>query len=151
MINFKFVCLNPPLEFKAFILKQNFLLNIETDEGELMQEVNSLKLSANLNLSLSYLKLQNYFDARDSATEALKFDENNEKAYFRRGQALLSLGEPHLATKDFNEVLRLEPNNKAGQAQLVACQKQIKEQLSREKKIYANMFDKFAKEDTQVN
>lgn len=116
-----------------------------------MEEINSLKLSAHLNLSLCYLKLEDHFEAKNSATEALKLDENSEKAYFRRGQAYLALGEPQAATKDFNEVLRLEPNNKAGQAQLIACQKKIKEHLSREKQIYANMFDRFAKVDTQVN
>lgn len=91
------------------------------------------------------------FEARDESTEAIKIDECNVKAYFRRGQALIALGEPQLALKDFHEVLRFEPNNKAAQSQVLQCQKLIKEQLSKEKKIYANMFDKFAKVDTQVN
>lgn len=124
--------------------------NLEGEDPQ-AEETKALQLSAHLNISLCHLKLNQYFEAKAHATDAIKMDENNEKAYFRRGQALLQLGEPQLAIKDFNEVLRLEPNNKAAQTQLTACQKLIKEQLSREKKIYANMFDKFAKVDAQVN
>lgn len=102
-------------------------------------------------MSLCYLKIQNYFDARDSATAALAIHPNSEKAYFRRGQAQLALEEGKLASKDFQYVLDLEPNNKAAQAQIIAAQKLIKGQLMKEKRIYANMFDKFAKVDAQVN
>lgn len=76
---------------------------------------------------------------------------NNDKALFRRGQALLAIGEPKLASEDFAQILKLDPNNKASQAQLAICTKSLKEQLQKEKKIYANMFEKFAKMDTQVN
>lgn len=132
---------------------EEFKWNFVTDDGEgtEAEEIKSLRLSAHLNLSLCYLKISDHFEAKTSATEALKLDADNTKAYFRRGQAYHQLGEGELAVKDFQEVLRIEPTNKAAQAQLITCQKQIKEQLTREKKIYANMFDKFAKMDTQVN
>ena len=96
------------------------------------------------------MKLKQYFEARDAATASLALNENSEKAYFRRGLAELALEEAQKALKDFQEVLRLEPSNKAAQAQIQACQKLIKEHLAKEKKIYANMFDKFAKVDAQV-
>lgn len=130
----------------------NFYLLLFSDiEADLKEERNKLRLSANLNLSLCYLKLKEYFDARSNATAALEIDPNNEKAYFRRGQALLAIGEPEEASKNFAEVLRLEPNNQAAKAQQAICIKTLKDQKEKEKKIYANMFDKFAKTDTQVN
>lgn len=91
------------------------------------------------------------FEAKGAASSALEIDPKNEKALFRRGQALLALGEAQVAVKDFQEVLNIDPNNKAAQTQLAVCHKSIKEQLQKEKKIYANMFEKFAKMDTQVN
>lgn len=120
-------------------------------EGPQADERKSLLLASHSNLALCYLKLNEHFEAKNAATSALEIDPKNEKALFRRGQALLALGEAHQAIKDFSEVLQLDPSNKAAQSQLAICQKSIREQLAKEKKIYANMFEKFAKTDTQVN
>lgn len=120
-------------------------------EGNVADDIKSLQLSSYLNQSLCQLKLGDNFEARAAATLALEIDGNNEKAFFRRGQALLSLDEPQLASNDFSEVLRLQPTNQAAKAQLAICNKTLKEQLQKEKQIYANMFEKFAKSDTQVN
>lgn len=114
------------------------------------EEMKSLLLTSNLNLALCYLKVNEHLEAKSSATAAIEIDPSNEKAYFRRGQALINLGDAEIAVHDFKKVLELEPNNKAAQNQLAICQKVLKEQLQKEKKIYANMFDKFAKMDTQV-
>ena len=43
------------------------------------------------------------------------------------------------AIGDFKEVQRLEPGNKAAQAQIERCKKQIKTQENKEKKMYAGM------------
>ena len=97
------------------------------------------------------MKLKNNFESSTAATQALELDPTNEKALFRRGQAFLGLKEPKLACNDFAKCLELDPNNSAAKAQLAVWNKIQKEQLQKEKKIYANMFDKFAKMDTQVN
>ncbi|CAH1125938.1 unnamed protein product [Ceutorhynchus assimilis] len=122
-------------------------LESDSDSGD---ERRSLLLAAHLNIALCYLKLNDNFQAKASATKALEIDPANEKALFRRGQALNGLGEPRLAAKDFGECLKLDPNNSAARAQQSLCSHVMKEQLEKEKKIYANMFDKFAKMDTQV-
>ncbi|KAK9710731.1 FKBP-type peptidyl-prolyl cis-trans isomerase [Popillia japonica] len=124
-------------------------LDFEKDEGPTSEDRKSLLLSSNLNLALCYLKLSEPFEAKNSATAALDIDEKNEKALFRRGQAYLAIGEPQLAADDFKTLLTVEPNNSAAKSQLAVCNKVLKEQLQKEKKIYANMFDKFAKMDTQ--
>lgn len=136
------------LAIKLYMKIQSFLES-DKDNG-VAEERNSLLLASYLNVALCNLKLQNYFEAKNAATSALQIDPFNEKALFRRGQAYLSLGEPTLASKDFTECLKVDANNTAAKAQLAVCSKILKEQLQKEKKIYANMFDKFAKMDTQV-
>ncbi|KAJ8668218.1 hypothetical protein QAD02_009881 [Eretmocerus hayati] len=108
-----------------------------------------LLLSANLNLALCFLKTQQYFEAREACDKALELDPNNEKALFRRGQAHVQLASPELAVIDFQKVIEIEPNNKAAANQIIICNNLIKKDLARQKKLYANMFEKFAKEDQQ--
>lgn len=126
------------------------LIHSNFSDNVVAEERNSLLLASYLNVALCHLKLKDYFEAKMAATSALQIDPFNEKALFRRGQAFLNLGEPALATKDFTECLKIDPNNTAAKGQLAICSKIQKEQLQKEKKIYANMFDKFAKMDTQV-
>ncbi|KAG5876264.1 hypothetical protein JTB14_013001 [Gonioctena quinquepunctata] len=135
------------LAIKLYKRIQSFLES-DTDKG-LEKERNALLLASYLNIALCQLKLKDYFEAKASATSALKIDPDNEKALFRRGQAFLNIEEPKLASEDFLKILQLDPKNTAAKSQLDLCNKTLKEQLSKEKKIYANMFDKFAKMDTQ--
>ena len=93
------------------------LADLPEDASEGEKEKNEAKemlTSTHLNLSLVYLKVTppHYFEAKDHATKALKFDERNVKGLFRRGQALLGLGEPEQAMADFQLVVNAEPNNK---------------------------------------
>lgn len=126
--------------------------NSRTDNEDEEQEAaaKDLRLSAYLNLALCYLKTNKNIEARNACTDALEISPNNEKALFRRGQANLALAAPELALQDFEEVLKINEKNTAAANQILACKKLHKEQLAKEKKIYANMFDKFALRDKQV-
>ncbi|XP_046394110.1 peptidyl-prolyl cis-trans isomerase FKBP4 isoform X2 [Ischnura elegans] len=118
-------------------------------EGDKNTERRAVLLATHLNLAMCYLKLDECVEARDQCNKALEIDSQNVKGLFRRGQALLNIGEPELGRKDFEEVLKIEPNNKAAANQIILCAKKIKEQKQNEKKIYANMFEKFAERDKQ--
>ena len=48
------------------------------------------------------------------------------------------------AAEAFQKVLSIEPTNKAAQSQLVQTRNKLKALREREKKRYANMFEKFA-------
>ncbi|KAM8862035.1 LOW QUALITY PROTEIN: peptidyl-prolyl cis-trans isomerase FKBP4 [Synchiropus picturatus] len=141
--------------------------------GEEETKAKALKLAAHLNLAMCYLKLQEPNQALEScdkagrlcfvwisllmkqvanftpdpAEKALEMDGSNEKALFRRGEALYGMKEFERAKEDFQRVLQLYPANKAAKSQMVLCQKQIKEQREKDKRIYANMFQKFAERD----
>lgn len=119
-------------------------------EGDLEKERNNLELTTNLNLALCYLKTDENLLAKEVCTKALELDPENEKALFRRGQAHLKLASPEDAIVDFQQVLKIQPKNTAASKQISVCNYLIKKQLAKEKKLYANMFDKFAQEDKQV-
>ncbi|KAK1124520.1 hypothetical protein K0M31_006869 [Melipona bicolor] len=138
------------LAIKMYKKVASFLEYEDSFEGDLKTQRNDLILSAHLNLALCYLKMDQNVEAKDSCNEALKLSPQNEKALFRRGQAYLALASPEIAIKDFQEVLKVEPKNTAAVKQIGICNNLIKKQLEKEKKLYANMFDKFAQEDKQV-
>ncbi|KAM9807908.1 peptidyl-prolyl cis-trans isomerase FKBP4 [Neosynchiropus ocellatus] len=115
--------------------------------GEEETKAKALKLAAHLNLAMCFLKLQEPSQALESCDKALEMDGSNEKALFRRGEALYGMKEFERAKEDFQRVLQLYPANKAAKSQVVLCQKQIKEQREKDKRIYANMFQKFAERD----
>lgn len=124
-------------------------LDVTSDFKDDLQS-NNLMLTAHLNLGLCYLKTNEHILAKESCDKALELSPQNEKALFRRGQAYLGLASPEIAIKDFQEVLKVEPKNTAASKQIIICSSLIKKQLAKEKKLYANMFDKFAQEDKQV-
>ena len=127
------------------------LINDDYDyKDEQKEERKSLLLSAHLNLALCYLKTDQNSEAKESCNKALELSPNNEKALFRRGQAYLGLASPDIAIKDFKSVVNIEPKNTAAIKQISVCNDLIKKELAKEKKLYANMFEKFAKEDKQV-
>lgn len=119
-------------------------------EGEKNVERKAVLLATHLNIAMCYLKLEEHLEARDHCNKALEIDSQNVKGLFRRGQAFLGVGEPEQGKLDFEAVLKIEPNNKAASNHILLCNKKIKEQRKNEKKIYANMFEKFAEIDKQV-
>ncbi|XP_029429291.1 peptidyl-prolyl cis-trans isomerase FKBP5 isoform X2 [Rhinatrema bivittatum] len=81
--------------------------------------------------------------------KALGLDQNNEKGLYRRGEARLLMNDFELAKCDFQKVLEVNPQNKAAKAQITVCQRKAKEHNERDKRIYANMFQKFAERDSK--
>lgn len=109
----------------------------------------NLRLAAHLNLAMCHLKLKEYSQVLENCDKALELDSNNEKGLFRRGEARLAVNDFDLARADFQKVLQLYPSNKAAKAQLIICQQKIREQHEREKKMYANMFQRLADKEAK--
>ncbi|KAF3854761.1 hypothetical protein F7725_022816 [Dissostichus mawsoni] len=104
-----------------------------------------LQLAANLNLAMCFLKLQEPNKALENCDKALELNPSNEKALFRRGEALFGMKEFDQAKDVFQQVLQLYPANKAAKSQT-----RIKAQHEKDKRIYANMFQKFAERDSKI-
>ncbi|XP_069567214.1 peptidyl-prolyl cis-trans isomerase FKBP4 [Brachyistius frenatus] len=113
------------------------------------KKAKSLQLAAHLNMAMCFLKLQEPNQALENCNKALELDASNEKALFRKGEALFGMKEFDRARDDFQQVVQLYPANKAAKSQVVFCQKRIKEQHEKDKRIYANMFQKFAERDSK--
>ncbi|OWK13438.1 FKBP5, partial [Cervus elaphus hippelaphus] len=110
----------------------------------------SFLLAAFLNLAMCYLKLREYTKAVECCDKALGLDSANEKGLYRRGEAQLLMNEFESAKGDFEKVLEVNPQNKAARLQISMCQKKAKEHNERDRRIYANMFKKFAEQDAKA-
>ncbi|XP_028639865.1 peptidyl-prolyl cis-trans isomerase FKBP5-like [Grammomys surdaster] len=53
------------------------------------------------------------------------------------------------AKGDFEKVLAVNPQNKAARLQISMCQRKAKEHNERDRRVYANMFTKFAERDAK--
>ncbi|XP_076773365.1 peptidyl-prolyl cis-trans isomerase FKBP5 isoform X2 [Arvicanthis niloticus] len=109
----------------------------------------SFLLAAFLNLAMCYLKLREYNKAVECCDKALGLDSANEKGLYRRGEAQLLMNEFESAKGDFEKVLEVNPQNKAARLQISMCQKKAKEHNERDRRVYANMFKKFAEQDAK--
>lgn len=115
------------------------------------QRAQALRLASHLNLAMCHLKLQAFSAAIENCNKALDLDSSNEKGLFRRGEAHLAVNDFELAQADFQKVLQLYPGNRAARIQLATCQQRIRKQLAREKKLYANMFERLAEEERKAS
>ncbi|CAG0915937.1 unnamed protein product [Notodromas monacha] len=118
-----------------------------TDTPEEKKSRNEVLLAVRLNLGLVALKLGEERESVEHCSKALDIDSSNEKAYFRRGQALLKMHEPEKALKDFNKVVELNPENKAAVGQIALCKKSVVDLQNRDKKIYQKMFELYSSGD----
>jgi len=109
----------------------------ETERKELLQ-------AGRLNMALCYLKLGKWIEARGSCEKALEENSEAAKAWFRKGEAQLALNDCDAAKTDFEKCLALDPENKAAANKIALCVAMVKRQKEKEKKTFANMFDKFA-------
>ncbi|XP_077373155.1 peptidyl-prolyl cis-trans isomerase FKBP4 [Festucalex cinctus] len=134
------------MQYKRII---SWLENESALSEEEEEKAKALRLAAHLNLAMCYLKLKEPNQALEKCNKALELDESSEKALFRRGEALFSMKEFDKARDDFQRVVQLYPANKAAKSQMVLCQKHMKEQHEKDKRTYANMFQKFAERDSK--
>lgn len=135
------------LQYKKIVSWLEYESSFSDEDAEKAQ---ALRLASHLNLAMCHLKLQAFSAAIENCNKALELDSNNEKGLFRRGEAHLAVNDFDLARADFQKVLQLYPSNKAAKAQLVVCQQRIRKQLEKEKKLYANMFERLAEEETKA-
>lgn len=127
---------------------QSFLSNCDTSvDGE----AKTVYISIHLNKALCHQKLNDQDEVRHACDEVISKDPKNVKAFYRRGQASLTLGEVEKALGDFLKVQELEPENKAAQNQITICKQKLKDYHEQEKKRYRNMFAKFvAADDSKI-
>ncbi|KAH8026220.1 hypothetical protein HPB51_017146 [Rhipicephalus microplus] len=120
------------------------LLEHDALEGDLKERRNALLLATHLNMALCHSKLNDPLEAIRACNSALGLDPRSEKALFRRGQAYIATNDFELARKDFEEVLKIDSNNKAARNQLSICTVKLKQQLQKERQMYKHIFERMA-------
>jgi len=116
-------------------------------KGDSELERKNLLQAGRLNLAQCHLKTGKWMQAREVCDKVIEESRDNSKAWFRRGEAQLALNDCEAAKQDFEKCVSLEPENKAAKNKVTICQQRIKAQKEKEKKTFANMFDKFAEID----
>lgn len=138
---------------QAVIQYQRIVSWLEMECGvgaEEQKKIQDFLLMSQLNLALCFLRLQEFSHVVDNCNKVIETDGNNEKALYRRGEAHLFRNELSLALADFRRVLQVNPANRAARTRISTCQRKISEHYEQDKKIYANMFQKFAEHDAKV-
>jgi FK506-binding protein 4/5 len=98
---------------------------------------------------MCHLKREEWIEARNVCDKVIAENPNSDKAYFRRGEAMMMLNDHFPAKDDFAKCVELDGANAAAKKRLAQCMALIKTQKAKEKKTFANMFDKFAEADTK--
>jgi tetratricopeptide (TPR) repeat protein len=98
-------------------------------------------MSSYLNLSLVYIKGNQYKLAIQNSDLAVKVDSDSVKAYYRRGQAKAGLKLYSEAISDFQTILDREPSNKEAKSALNVAISDMKVKLEQDKGgVLAKMF-----------
>ena len=82
---------------------------IPEDQKENAKKIQTLLFS---NAAAMYLHLKEYLKVIEYTEKVLANDSGNLKAFLRRGKAHLELGHIEKAQVDFDEVLKIDPENK---------------------------------------
>jgi len=94
------------------------------------KEVDDVKMSLYLNIALAYIKLEKLDNALQSCNDALKIDEKNTKALYRRATVLYQKRKFDDAVKDLVQAEKLAPDDKA----ILKLRKLVDQQLANQKK-----------------
>ena len=81
--------------------------NLINDEQTAVKFIKEIEIPVCLNLSLCYLKVEQYHYAIKYSSQVLDKDEENQKALYRRGRGYMGVGEMNKARSDFNRALDL--------------------------------------------
>lgn len=91
------------------------------------------------NAAACLLKLEAWEEAVSACGNVLKEEQDNVKALFRRGHALLELGQHREAALDLRRVLELDRENAQAGRLLAKAKQAMKAEVANEKKIYSKM------------
>ncbi|SCN12640.1 peptidyl-prolyl cis-trans isomerase, putative [Plasmodium malariae] len=88
-------------------------------------EQNQLEINLHLNLALTKFHMSNYYECISECSTVLNLDKNNIKAYYRKGQAYMSLDLYNEAKQEFLKVLEIDPSDNNVKKSLSILKKKI--------------------------
>ncbi|XP_039965166.1 peptidyl-prolyl cis-trans isomerase D-like [Bactrocera tryoni] len=105
-----------------------------------IKKLDAFSVLNNTNLAAVELKLQKYFEARHSSSEAILLNEDHAKAYYRRGQANIGLKEYECAIADLNHANEITPGDKCILSELARAKRLLSNYNQSQKKAMKNLF-----------
>lgn len=126
-------------KYKKFTRYYNKFNDITTSEED-KKTLDAVQLVNLTNLAATELKLQEYEDVIFSCNAAIKLDENNVKAFYRRGVANIELKNYEKALDDLKMALKLSPNNMTIVKEFERGKKYLLNYREKEKGHYAKLF-----------
>ncbi|XP_022678604.1 peptidyl-prolyl cis-trans isomerase FKBP62 isoform X2 [Setaria italica] len=141
-------------KFQRAAKKYSKGLNYINEDGNFEDEVEklmkTLRVSCWLNHAACCLKLKDNAQAISLCSKVLEIESCNVKALYQRAQAYVESYDLELAKRDVLKVLELDPDNKEVKLLQAHLKKLQVESNKRDAKLYANMFDRTAKESNVV-
>jgi len=110
----------------------------EKNEGD------QLKSTLKLNVAQAQVQLKDYGAAIKACGEVLEKDENNVKAFFRRGASHSAIANFKEAKDDLMAAHKLDPDNKAILRELKILKDRVAESKRKEKEVFGNAFKKLS-------
>ena len=111
------------------------------DEEKFKAQLDEIWLSCNLNLALCYINVKKPKLAIENCSSVIRKYPDNAKAFFRRAQAKLDIGEDEESKADLEAALRIVPSDAAIKKWLKKVELIIKKRQDKEKKMYQKMFN----------
>lgn len=113
----------------------------EKPKDEEWNALAKLKIPLLLNYSQCKLVQKEYYRVIECCTEVLTYDENNLKAFYRRGKAHVGAWNPDKAQEDFNRCISLDPTLKqAITKEINALNEKIKSLDDKDKSNFSKLF-----------
>ena len=103
-------------------------------------DARALLLSCLLNQAQCGLAQAEWAPAAAACTRALALDAASMKAYFRRGKALVELGEFDDAKADLREAAKLDPKSREVREAIAEAKARAEKAKANDKAMYSKMF-----------
>merc|ERR1711907_224816 len=100
----------------------------------------SLFLSLYGNLSMIFLKAEDYKECKTYCDKVIAKDATHVKCLFRRSCASHKLGDLSEAKRDLEKIIEIDPDNVAAKKELTAVMKSIREKKAKDKAAFSGMF-----------
>eukprot|EP00127_Corallochytrium_limacisporum_P002449 Clim_evm6s128 gene=Clim_evmTU6s128 len=119
------------------------LIDLDKEAAEKHEEeIKTLQLPLNLNMSLVQYKQGMYRDALKYAQKALDVDDRSIKGWFRKSQALTALGEYVQAWDCLKKAQEIDPEDKAVKAEMIRIKQRKDAQQKKDQAVFSKMFSK---------
>ncbi|CAL4918844.1 unnamed protein product [Urochloa decumbens] len=136
---------------KKYSKALSYINEEEHFEDEVEESTKTLRVSCWLNHAACCLKLKDFAQAISLCSKVLEIESCNVKALYRRAQAYVESYDLELAKTDVLKALELDPDNREVKLLQANLKKLQVESNKWDAKLYANMFDRTAKESDVVS